>query len=169
LSTKSEDELYVWSSKPYVLPKVLLSLISVTIVAFLAVWVEFYFGVASISFLGLNVYVWTVILFVVAAFASVLHPVVLYVANSYMLSSDGLEVKRGLVTLHLFVVTSGGFSDLEVYQSVWGRLFGYGDVLVRSQGDKVVRLVLIASPFVAAEQIRKVLGKPKVRFDTAGV
>lgn len=153
--------LFLWFGKPFIYPKMIANLAAVSLVAVLVVWLEFYFKVAYWSFLSVALYFWTALAFLIVAFASVLHLIILYASNLYLLGSDGLEVKQGLISIKLSVVTASGFSDLDVYQSGWGRIFGYGDVSVRSKGDKVVRLVLVRLPLSVAEQMRSVLGSPR--------
>jgi hypothetical protein len=86
-------------------------------------------------------------------------------SNTYVLRQDGLEVRRGIIRLHSFVVTPSGFGDLMLYQSVGGRIFGYGDLTVNSQGERETKLLLVLSPFKVAETIRDIMGKPIVRVE----
>jgi hypothetical protein len=86
-------------------------------------------------------------------------------SNSYELRQDGLEIRRGIIRLHSFVVTPSGFGDLLVYQGIGGRIFGYGDITVNSQGERETKLVLVHKPFDAADIIRDIMGKPIVRVE----
>ena len=86
-------------------------------------------------------------------------------SNTYVLRQDGVEIRRGIVRLHSFVVTPMGFGDLLVYQSLGGRIFGYGDITVNSQGERQTKLVLVRSSFDVADTIRDIMGKPLVRVD----
>lgn len=86
-------------------------------------------------------------------------------SNSYVLRQDGLEIRRGIIRLHSFVVTPAGFGDLLVYQGVGGRIFGYGDLTVNSQGERQTKLVLVRAPFMVADTIRDIMGKPIVRVE----
>jgi hypothetical protein len=61
--------------------------------------------------------------------------------------------------------TPSGFGDLLVYQSVGGRIFGYGEITVNSQGERQTKLVLVRAPFIAAKSIRDIMGKPIVRVE----
>lgn len=78
---------------------------------------------------------------------------------------DGLEIRRGIIRLHSFVVTPQGFGDLLVYQSIGGRIFGYGELTVNSQGEKETKLVLVREPDKVAGLIRDVMGEPIVRVE----
>ena len=86
-------------------------------------------------------------------------------SNTYVLRQDGLETRKGIIRLRSFVVTPSGFGDLLVYQSVGGRIFGYGEITVNSQGERQTKLVLVRSPFDAANTIRDIMGKPIVRVE----
>ena len=87
-------------------------------------------------------------------------------SNSYILRQDGLEVRRGILRLHSFVVTPSGFGDLLIYQSIGGRIFGYGDITVNSQGERETKMLLVRQPFVMADTMRDIMGKPIVRVET---
>ncbi len=82
-----------------------------------------------------------------------------------MLRQDALEIRRGIIRLHSFVVTPMGFGDLLVYQSIGGRIFSYGDITVNSQGERQTKLVLVRSPFAVSDTIRGIMAKPLVRVE----
>jgi hypothetical protein len=86
-------------------------------------------------------------------------------SHSYVLRQDGLEVRRGIIRLRSFVVTPSGFGDLLVYQSLGGRIFGYGNLIVNSQGERETKLMLVHHPFQVADTMRDIMGKPIVRVD----
>ncbi len=86
-------------------------------------------------------------------------------SNKYILRQDGLEVKHGILRLHSFVVTPSGFGDLLVYESIGGRIFGYGDLTVNSQGERETRLRLVRHPYNVADTMRDIMGKPIVRVE----
>jgi hypothetical protein len=67
--------------------------------------------------------------------------------------------------LNSFLVTPSGFGDLLVYQSLAGRIFGYGDLTVNSQGERQTNLSLVRSPFTVADTVRDIMGKPIVRVE----
>ena len=114
---------------------------------------------------GLPVWAWTFLVFAMIWLISMLELLVLRASNTYILRQDGLEVKRGIIRLHSFVVTPSGFGDLMVYQSVGGRIFGYGEVTVNSQGERETKLRLVRHPFKVADTMRDIMGKPIVRID----
>ena len=97
---------------------------------------------------------------------SMLGLLVFWASHIYVLRNDGIEIRRGIIRLHSFVVTPMGFRDLLVYQSVGGRIFGNGDITLNSQGKRQTKLLRVRSSFAVADTIRDIMGKPLVRVDT---
>ncbi len=155
----------VWQGKPYITPLLIIRTIAVFVVAALFLLLEFFSGIAVVFLSGLPFYAWTLLAFVIVWLVSILHLEFLHISNTYVLRQDGLEVRRGIIRLHSFVVTPSGFGDLEVYQSISGRIFNYGKITISSQGEKVTRLVLVRKPFAVADLIRDIMGKPIFRLD----
>lgn len=165
LNTKSflSSDMVIWLSKPYIFPLTLMRSVAFIIIIGLFCWFEMFLEVAFVNLGGLPIYAWTLIVLIFAWLFSLLQLVFVWLTNLYLLRLDSLEAKHGLVTLRSFVVTPNGFSDLEVCQSLCGRIFCYGNVIVRSQSENTTKLLLVQSPFEVAERIRAVLGKPSVR------
>jgi hypothetical protein len=153
----------IWQKKPWITPAAIIRTITIFVVAALFVWLEASFSVASSNLIELPAYAWTILVFVVIWLFVMLDLVIFRVANTYVLRQDGVEIRRGIVRLHSFVVTPMGFGDLLVYQSLGGRIFGYGDITVNSQGERQTKLLLVHSPFAVADTIRDIMGKPLVR------
>ena len=156
----------IWKKKPWVVPAAIIRTVTVFVVLALFLWLEIYFSAFSYSLAGLPVFAWTILAFVVIWLLSMLGLLVFWASNTYVLRQDGIEIRRGIIRLHSFVVTPMGFGDLLVYQSVGGRIFGYGDITVNSQGERQTKLVRVRSPFATADTIRDIMGKPLVRVDT---
>ena len=156
----------VWVGKPWVVPAAIFRTIGVYVIAILLVVLEFFFGAAFYYFFGLPAFAWTILVFVAIWLFSMLQLAVFRVSHTYVLRQDGLEIRNGIVRLHSFVVTPSGFGDLLVYQSLGGRIFGYGEITVNSQGERQTKLVLVRSPFTVADTIRDIMGKPIVRLDS---
>lgn len=97
---------------------------TVIVVAILFFWLELFSGVASDGLVGLPVWAWTFLVFGVICLISVFELLIFRLSNSYVLQEDGLEIKRGILRLHSFVVTPSGFGDMLVYQPIGGRIFG---------------------------------------------
>jgi hypothetical protein len=65
------------------------------------------------------------------------------------------------------VVSPAGFSDLEVVRSVSDRIWGSGDIVIRTQSetDSNLRMQRIHNPLRVAGQVREVMSKPIVRIE----
>jgi uncharacterized membrane protein YdbT with pleckstrin-like domain len=155
----------VWYGKPWVVPAAIVRTVTVIVLSILFLSLEFFSGGASAGLVGLPVWAWTLLVFIFIWVISMIELLVFRATNTYELRQDGLEVKRGILRLHSFVVTPSGFGDLLVYQSIGGRIFGYGELTVNSQGERETKLRLVRSPAEVAGMIRDVMGKPMVRVE----
>jgi uncharacterized membrane protein YdbT with pleckstrin-like domain len=162
---KTSESATVWAGKPWILPGVVGRTVLVLVVAVFAVWLELTFDVAYVTFLGLQAVLWTGLLFFVVWLFSLAHLVLLRASNDYVLRSDSLEVRTGILSTRSFVIAPSGFSDLEVDRSVTGRILNVGDITVRSQSESDVLMVRVRDPMKAAEHIRQILSRPIVRIE----
>jgi hypothetical protein len=151
--------------KPWILPAAIIRTITVIIFALLFSLLEYYSGGAFLNLFGLPVIAWTILIFLAIWLISILELILFRISHSYMLRQDGIEVRSGIIRLHSFVVTPAGFGDLLVYQSIGGRIFGYGDLTVNSQGERQIKLRLVRRPFEVADTVRDIMGKPIVRVE----
>lgn len=158
-----KQDSVLWQKKPWVTPAAIIRTVTVFVVAAIFLWLESHFGAFSYSLVGLPVFTWTILALLVIWLLSLLGLLVFGASNIYVLRQDGIEICRGIIRLHSFVVTPMGFGDLLVNQSVGGRIFGYGDITVNSQGERQTKLVRVRSPFDAADTIRDIMGKSLVR------
>jgi len=156
----------VWVGKPWIAPAAIIRTVTVIVTAIIILILEYYFNSFSVYFVGLPLWVWTTLAFFVIWLIRILDLAIYRMSNVYILRQDGLETRRGIIRLHSFVVTPAGFGDLLVYQSVGGRIFGYGELTVNSQGGRQTKLVLVRDPFAVADTIREVMSKLIVRVDT---
>lgn len=155
----------VWYGKPWVVPLAVVRTVSVVLFAIIFLFLEMFAGVALTVVFGLTVFLWTLFAFILIWVLSMLELLPFWASNSYVLRQDGLEIRCGIIRLHSFVVTPSGFGDLMVYQSLGGRIFGYGELTVNSQGERQTMLKLVRSPFTTADMIRDIMGKPIVRVE----
>jgi hypothetical protein len=155
----------VWVGKPWVVPAAILRTVAVIIVAIVFLWLETFAGAAFTTLAGLPLFVWTLVAFLVVWLISLTGLLILRASNTYVLRQDGLEIRRGILRLNSFVVTPSGFGDLLVYQGIGGRIFGYGDITVNSQGERETKLILVHAPFARADVMRDIMGKPIVRLE----
>jgi hypothetical protein len=147
-------------------PSSIVRAVTVFVVAVFFLWLEIYASVAFSYLAGLAIFAWTILAFGVIWLLSMLEMLVFRASNTYVLRQDGLEIRHGIIRLHSFVVTPSGFGDLMVYQSIGGRIFGYGDLTVNSQGERETKLLLVRQPFKVADTIRDIIGKPIVRVES---
>jgi uncharacterized membrane protein YdbT with pleckstrin-like domain len=167
----------VWIGKPWVLPSVLVRSVVIVVVGVVVVWLEFLFGVANATLAdfvsgvpivsGWPLALWSGLVLVLVWVLSILRLVLLRVSQTYVLHDDSLEIRSGLLTSRAFVVSPSGFSELEVFRSVVGRIVECGDIVVetQSEADNVVRLVRVRNPLKVADQIREVMARPIVRIE----
>ena len=155
----------VWAGKPWIAPAAIVRTVTVIVLLIIFLSLEFYSGGASLGMIGLPVWAWTILLFGLIWLITMLELLVFRASNNYILRQDGLEVKRGILRLNSFVVTPSGFGDLLVFQSIGGRIFGYGDLTVNSQGERETRLRLVRHPYNVADTMRDIMGKPIVRVE----
>lgn len=146
-------------------PAAIFRTVTVVVFAILFLFIEMTVGVALSVIAGLPVFLWTLFAVILIWVLSLLDLLIYWASNSYVLRQDGLEVRGGLIRLHSFVVTPSGFGDLLLYQSLGGRIFGYGDLTVNSQGERQTKLRLVRSPFTIADTMRDIMGKPIVRVE----
>ena len=155
----------VWMGKPWIIPGVILRTVIIFVALVLLLWLEIYVGVFSYALAGFPIFGWTIFAFAAIWLFSMLGLLVFWESHTYVLRHDAIEIRRGIVRLHSFVVTPMGFGDLLVYQSLGGRIFRYGDITVNSQGERQTKLVRVRFPFAVADNIRDIMGKPLVRID----
>lgn len=155
----------VWYGKPWIVPIAIVRTVTVVLFAIIFLFLEMFGGIAFTVIAGSTVFLWTLLAFSLIWVLSMLDLLVYWASHSYVLRQDGLEIRRGIIRLHSFVVTPSGFGDLMVYQSLGGRIFGYGEITVNSQGERQTKLSLVRSPFTTADTIRDIMGKPIVRVE----
>ncbi len=155
----------VWIGKPWIVPAAIVRTVTIVIFAIIFLFIEMWAGIAVTLLLGAPIYLWTLLAFSLVWIISMLDLLIYWASNTYILRQDGLEVRRGLIRLHSFVVTPSGFGDLLLYQSLGGRIFGYGDLTVNSQGERQTKMALVRNPYPTADTIRDIMGKPIVRVE----
>ena len=116
---------------------------TITVMVFLIIFVPGLNIISHVAFTNLAVLpiiAWTILIFVVIWLVSMLE-LLIFRLSHYVCSAAGwLEIRSGFIRLHSFVVTPAGFGDLLVYQSIGGRIFGYGNITVNSQGERETKL-----------------------------
>jgi uncharacterized membrane protein YdbT with pleckstrin-like domain len=167
----------LWVGKPWILPSVLVRSILIGVAGVVVVWLEFMFDVADKTLAdivsgvpivsGWSLLLWTGLVLLLVWVFSMVHLVLLRVSLTYVLHDDSLEIRSGILTSRAFVVSPSGFSELEVFRSVVGRIVESGDIVIETQSEKdnVVRMVRVKNPLKVADQIREVMSRPIVRIE----
>ena len=169
----------LWVGKPWIVPSVLARSVLIGVVGIVVVALEFMFGVADKTLVYVlpsvtvpivsdwSLMVWTFLVVLLVWVFSVLHLVLLRVSFTYVLHDDSLEIRSGILTSRAFLVSPSGFSELEVFRSVVGRIVESGDIVIETQSEKdnVVRMVRVRHPLKVADQIREVMARPVVRIE----
>jgi hypothetical protein len=155
----------VWRGKPWIIPAAITRTVTFIVFLIIFVWLEIYAGIAYSSLTVLPIFAWTIVAFIAIWLFSMLELLIFRASHTYVLRQDALEIRNGIIGLHSFVVTPAGFGDLMINQSVGGRIFGYGDLTVNSQGERETRLLLVRKPFEVADTMRDIMGKPIVRVE----
>jgi len=159
----SASDGVVWAGKPWIIPSVVGWTVLVIVVAVGVLWLEFFLGVAGVSVV-LPLALWTGLILLLAWVVALARLVLLRATQRYVLRDDGLEIKSGVFTSKSYVVVPTGFADLEVIQSVLGRITNTGDIFLRSQSETERRMVKVRNPLKVAEQIRAVVSTPTFRM-----
>ncbi len=156
----------VWVGNPWVVPAVIVRTITVFLVGLLFFLLQYFAGVAFFVLAIFPFWAWDLLLFSVIWLISMLELLFLRVSNMYALRQEGVEIREGIIKVHSFVVTPARFGELLVYQSLGGRIFGYGEIIINSQGERQTKMRLVRAPFKTADEIRVIMGEPIVRVDS---
>jgi uncharacterized membrane protein YdbT with pleckstrin-like domain len=159
---KANDDI-IWRGRPWIVPQVIWATIVVGILCVLVAWLEIALGQAFILYIGIPLLFWTVIAFVVIWLIWIIKYLLERATEKYILRKIGLEVERGILSKRNIVLSTGGFSDMQVYRSVVGRILKVGDIVIRSEGEHDIRLRKIRNPKETMEKIRDVMSRPLVR------
>lgn len=156
----------LWRGRPWILPTVLArSVLAITIAIVISLF-EISFGLAyNVTLLSIPPIIWTFLLIFLAWVFSMVRPLLIRVSNLYILRSDGLEIRAGILTSKSFVVAPSGFSDLEVIRSISARIINSGHIIIRTQGDTNIKMEKVRNPLKVAGQIREVMARPTVRVE----
>ena len=164
----TQNEQYgstLWTGRPWILPNAIARTILIFVLAVVVVWLEFTFGETFPAIFGLPIWTLTLLLFLVIWIASLAPLLLLRSSNKYTLRSGSLEVKTGIASTKNFVLSPSGFSDLEVTQSVIGRMVNYGDITIHTQSERTATMKMVKDPNRMASQIRDTMGRPIVRIE----
>jgi uncharacterized membrane protein YdbT with pleckstrin-like domain len=156
-----------WSGKPWIVPALVARTILAILVASVLVWLEYFTGTATYTIIGLNMVVWTAFVFFIVWLIGIAGLLVQRATNTYILRTDSLEIRTGILTSRSSVVVASGFSDLDVIRGIVGRIVEYGDIIIRTQSERESQRVMtkVRDPLKVADQIRYVMGRQIVRLE----
>ena len=156
----------LWKGRPWIFPNLLGTSVLLIVIAPLVSWLEFYFRIADFTpFLNVSTLLWTMLAIFLVWLVSLTRLVALSASQIYILRDDGLEVRSGIVSSKSFIIAPTGFSDLEVTRSLSSRILKTGDITVRTQGEKEIRMVRVNNSLMVADRIREVMARPVVRLE----
>jgi len=166
-NSSSDSHSVLWTGQPWIFPGAIVRTLFLVVIAAVVLWLEFYVGIAYDNIVGVQVMLWTGLVFFVIWLFSLLHLVLLRASHTYILRNDSLEIRSGILTSTSFVLSPSGFSDFEVIRSVSARIVNSGDIIIRTQSetDSVRKMVRVRNPLAVADQIREVMARPIVRID----
>lgn len=164
-STGNSDSV-LWTGKPWITPAAVARTIIVVVVAVAVILFELVLNL-QYSVLNLPLMLWTAFAFFLIWVFSLVHLLLVWASNTYVLRNDSLEIRTGILTSRAFVVAASGFADMEVTKSIIGRILNSGDIIIRTQdesgADKIMHT--IRDPMKVSGQIREVMSRPIVRID----
>ena len=67
-------------------------------------------------------------------------------ATEIVVTDNRVIYKRGLISRHTLEMNASKIETVDVEQSFWGRIFGYGNVIIRGTGGTFEPLVGVAAP-----------------------
>jgi len=156
----------LWEGKPWITPAAVARTIIVMVVAIAVILLESLFKL-HYPFMNLPLILWTGLIFFLIWAFSLVHLLLVWASNTYVLRNDSLEIRSGILTSRSFVVAASGFADMEVTKSIAGRILNFGDIIIRTQdesgADKIMQT--IRNPMKVSGQIREVMSKPMVRIE----
>ena len=164
-TTTAQSSAILWTGRPWITPDAIARGIVTFVVGAIIIWLEVLDDAANTTIIGMPIWTWTIIAFVVIWLISLIPLIILRASHKYTLRSGSLEVKTGIASLQSFVLAPSGFSDLEIGQSIVGRIFNYGDIVIHTQSDRMAKMQKVKDPNKIASQIRDFMGKPVVRID----
>jgi uncharacterized membrane protein YdbT with pleckstrin-like domain len=167
LAQQSSTDKALWSGRPWILPGVVWRTIQTAVVAVLLLAIEIFTNTADTEAFGLPLVYWTLLVIAVVWILSLANLMLLRASHRYVLREDSLEIRSGILTSRTSVISPSGFSDLEVIQSIVGRIIGSGNIVIRTQSEtrSERRRVRVRHPGKVADAIRGVMSRPLVRVE----
>ena len=159
----SADPDVIWEGSPSVGPWLAAVTIEAVLLSFALAYVELAALKVGSSFVGA-----TLLLVALLWLVGTTRLELLRRSNHYTLRGSSLEIRSGILAKKIFTVSAAGFSDVEVTQSLAGRILDIGDIVIESNSKRDLRLVRISDPIEVSTVIRKVMTVPFVRVAGEG-
>jgi len=157
--TSGNSRLVLWTGKPWILPGLVARSILIIVAAVVVSWLELSLNVTNVHLLSLPLALWTGLVIFLVWIVSLAHLLSLRVSNTYILRNDSLEVRAGVLSSKSFVIAPAGFSDLEVTRSISARIVNSGNIIIRTQGERDMRMERVRNALKVADQIREVMSR----------
>ena len=162
--TSGNSRLVLWTGKPWIFPGLLARSILIIVAIVVVSWLELSLNVTNVHLLSQPLTLWTGLVIFLTWIVSLAHLLSLAVSNTYILRNDSLEVRVGVLSSKSFVIAPTGFSDLEVTRSISARFVNSGNIIIRTQGERDMRMERVRNVLKVADQIREVMSRPIVRI-----
>jgi uncharacterized membrane protein YdbT with pleckstrin-like domain len=155
----------MWRGHPWIVPAFVGDTIAAIAVAIALTWLELTFKFAYVSVFSFPVLALTYAVILLVWMVSVLHLLVIRASSVYTLRASSLEIRHGILGKKIFTISAAGFSDLEVIQSIWGRILHVGNIIVETDSHRDLRLAKVRDPVPVSAMIRRVMTAPMVRVE----
>lgn len=110
-------------------------------------WPLIYWLAAWIVLAALAVIVLGIVLFALAA--------IRMLTTEFAVTNQRVLLKRGVLTLHTQELSVSSIEEVRLEQSILGRLFGYGVVIVTGTGEGVITFPPMANPIAFRRAIEE--------------
>jgi len=145
-------------------PAIVLRSLAAIVVAAASTWLELRFSIATLSFLGFQLILWTYLLILLAWLLSLINPLLRRASNTYILRRNNLEVETGILGKRSFMISATGFSELELVRSASDRLLNVGDIVITSDSGRKVTMKSVRDPIKVSSMVKDVMTRPVVRL-----
>lgn len=157
-----QDSDLLWMGRPWIVPAIVLRSLAAIVVAVASTWLGLRFSVATLSFLGIQLILWSYVLISLAWLLSLTNPLLRRASNTYILRRRSLEVESGIVGKRSFMISATGFSELELVRSASDRLLNVGDVVITSDSGRKVTMRSVRNPSKVSSMVKEVMSRPVV-------
>jgi uncharacterized membrane protein YdbT with pleckstrin-like domain len=156
----------IWQGHPWITPGLAGLAIEALAIAIVLSWVEFATGIALRAIGAVPLLVVTYGLVLLLWFAGACRLALVRASSHYVLRGSSLEIQHGILSRRIFTVSAAGFSDLQVIKTVWGRIINSGTIVIETDSDRDMRMLMVHDPINVSMKIRQVMTIPVVRVSS---